>query len=115
METAIPAPSEEIAAGGIALRSNPAAHRRMMTLATISLADPGFSRFSGDLWPTEPHSVMLWSFNTFAVVCGGSGGVIGSGVGCHTLVLCGPWTTATHGGVEAWVKRFSKDDNLPRR
>jgi hypothetical protein len=29
-------------AWGIALRRNPAAHRRMMILATISLADPGF-------------------------------------------------------------------------
>ncbi len=31
-------------AWGIALRKNPAAHKRMMILSTVSLADPGFGR-----------------------------------------------------------------------
>lgn len=52
-------------AWGIALRKNPAAHRRMMILSTISLADPGFARFSGWLWPNEPHSAMVWFFYVF--------------------------------------------------
>jgi hypothetical protein len=50
---------------GIALRKNPAAHRRLMILSTVALADPGFSRFSGWLWPTPPSSgvvVFLWVF-----------------------------------------------------
>ena len=34
-------------AWGIALRKNPAAHKRMMILSSVSLADPGFNRFSG--------------------------------------------------------------------
>ncbi len=47
-------------AWGIMLRKNPAAHRRMMILSTIALADPGFARFTGWLWPNEPHSPLLW-------------------------------------------------------
>jgi hypothetical protein len=46
-------------AWGIALRKNPAAHKRMMILSTVSLADPGFARFSGFLIPVEPHSVAV--------------------------------------------------------
>jgi hypothetical protein len=44
---------------GIALRKNPAAHKRMMMLSLIALADPGFSRFTGRFWP-EPASVLPW-------------------------------------------------------
>lgn len=47
-------------AWGIALRKNPAAHKRMMMLSTVALADPGFSRFSGHYIPTEPASVLPW-------------------------------------------------------
>lgn len=46
-------------AWGIALRKNPAAHRRLMILSTVALADPGYSRFSGWLLP-EPTSVVPW-------------------------------------------------------
>jgi hypothetical protein len=52
-------------AWGIMLRKNPAAHRRMMILATVALADPGFARFSGWLWPNEPHSAIPWFFYVF--------------------------------------------------
>lgn len=52
-------------AWGIALRKNPAAHRRMMILATVSLADPGFSRFDGYFLPNEPRSVIVWFFYVF--------------------------------------------------
>jgi hypothetical protein len=52
-------------AWAIAMRKNPAAHKRMMILATVSLADPGFARFTGWLWPTEPHSVVVWFFYAF--------------------------------------------------
>jgi len=31
-----------------------------MMLATVSLADPGFSRFSGYVIPTEPRPVIPW-------------------------------------------------------
>jgi len=66
---------------GIALRKNPAAHKRMMILATVSLADPGFSRFEGFLFPTEPKTVFVWFVSVFygnvllvALMAGGTGG-----------------------------------------
>ncbi|MES2390094.1 MAG: hypothetical protein V4555_00530 [Acidobacteriota bacterium] len=52
-------------AWGILLRKNPAAHKRMMILSTVALADPGFSRFSGYMHPQEPHSAFVWFWYTF--------------------------------------------------
>jgi len=49
---------------GFALRKNPAAHKRMMILSTVALADPGFSRFTGYYLP-EPTSVLPWFIYTF--------------------------------------------------
>lgn len=49
---------------GFGLRRNPAAHRRMMMLATASVAGPGFARFNGHLLHLSPllhlppHSVL---------------------------------------------------------
>jgi hypothetical protein len=51
-------------AWGVALRKNPAAHRRMMILSTVALADPGFSRFMSSFLP-EPHAVTLWFVYVF--------------------------------------------------
>ena len=45
---------------GLALRKNPAAHRRMMMLSTVSLADPGFNRFIGWIDPHEPTTAFVW-------------------------------------------------------
>lgn len=50
-------------AWGVALRKNPAAHRRIMILSTVALADPGFSRFS-ELWPA-PTSMFPWFLSVF--------------------------------------------------
>lgn len=47
-------------AWGIALRKDPAAHKRMMILSTVALADPGFSRFSGHYIMPEPTTVLPW-------------------------------------------------------
>jgi hypothetical protein len=52
-------------AWGILLRKNPAAHRRMMILSTVALADPGFARFTEWLWPNEPHSAIPWFIYVF--------------------------------------------------
>lgn len=49
---------------GLRLRNNPAAHRRMMMLSMVALADPGFSRLS-DVFIQEPKSVVLWFFYMF--------------------------------------------------
>ena len=50
-------------AWGVALRKNPAAHRRIMILSTVALADQGFARFS-ELWPA-PTSVFPWFLDVF--------------------------------------------------
>lgn len=115
-------------AWGIALRKNPAAHRRMMMLATISLADPGFDRFSGWVWPTEPASVIVWFFYTFYgnallivlmlawdwwrgrlmrsfVV--GSAALLAAEYVATLLYFCEPWKALTLGWVEAWAKHFA--------
>ncbi len=47
-------------AWGIVLRKNPAAHKRVMMLSLIAMADPGFSRFSDYAFPNEPKSVIPW-------------------------------------------------------
>jgi hypothetical protein len=49
---------------GIALRGNPAAHKRIMILTTIAILDPGYGRLSGFLLP-EPHSMLAWFFFNF--------------------------------------------------
>jgi hypothetical protein len=51
-------------AWAIALRKNSAAHKRLMILATVALADPGFSRFSG-YFMKEPVSAIPWFFYMF--------------------------------------------------
>jgi hypothetical protein len=115
-------------AWGIVLRKNPAAHRRMMILATISLADPGFSRFASYLWPEEPHSMLLWFFYTFygnvlliALMAGwdwwrgrlvrsfvvGAAGLLAAEWVATLLYFWGPWKIVTRGWVEAWVRQFS--------
>ena len=112
---------------GIVLRKNPASHKRMMILSTVSLADPGFSRFSGFLWPTEPHSVLVWFIYTFygnvlliALMAGwdwwrgrlmrsfvvGAVGLLAAEWVATLLYFWGPWKGVTHGLVVAWVKHF---------
>lgn len=49
---------------GVALRGNPAAHKRIMILSTIAILDPGYGRLSGWLF-AEPHSMLAWFFYNF--------------------------------------------------
>lgn len=44
------------------LRKNSAAHRRLMILSTVAMADPGFSRITGQMFPNEPQSALVWYF-----------------------------------------------------
>jgi hypothetical protein len=44
---------------GIAMRKNSAAHKRIMILSTVALADPGFNRFIGYVYPADPHTPLL--------------------------------------------------------
>ncbi|MGB0063291.1 MAG: hypothetical protein WBP85_02505 [Terracidiphilus sp.] len=52
-------------AWGVMLRKNPAAHRRMMILSTVALADPGFARFSIWLLPMHAPSPAVWFCHLF--------------------------------------------------
>jgi hypothetical protein len=44
---------------GIAMRKNSAAHKRIMILSTVALADPGFNRFIGYVYPADPNTPLL--------------------------------------------------------
>jgi hypothetical protein len=109
-------------AWAIALRKNPAAHRRMMIVATIALADPGFARFTEWLWPTEPRAIVPWFFYTFygnvllvALMAFwdwrrgrllrsflvGAATLLASEVVCTLLYFWGPWKSATAAFVQA--------------
>jgi len=113
---------------GITLRKNPAAHKRLMMLATVSIADPGFNRFAQWLWPTEPQSVVLWFFYVFygnvlliALMAAWDwwrGRIMRSFVIGATALLAAefvvallyfwpPWKTLTTGWILAWAKHFA--------
>ena len=102
-------------AWGITLRKNPAAHRRMMILANVSLADPGFNRLLGHYLP-EPSSAIPWFIYVFygnvlliALMAAwdwwrgrlvrsfaiGAAALLTSEVLCSFLYFWGPWKTAT--------------------
>lgn len=110
---------------GIAQRKNSAAHRRLMILSTVALADPGFSRLSGWLWPTPPLSVVvvfLWVFYGNVLLVGLMLGwdlwkkrLIRSAVIAGVSLLClecietwlyfyPPWRQMTTGWVQAWAR-----------
>lgn len=115
-------------AWGIALRKNPAAHRRMMILATVSFADPGYARFSEWLIPTKPASVLPWFFYTFygnvllivlmtiwewwrgrlmrSFVIGAAATLVGEFV-ASVLYFWGPWKTVTLSWIVACARHFS--------
>jgi hypothetical protein len=115
-------------AWGISLRRNPAAHKRMMILATVALADPGFSRFSGFYIPTEPQSLIPWFFWVFygnlilillmaawdwwrgrlirSFVIGASG-LVAALFLASALYFWEPWKALTLEWVTAWAKHFA--------
>jgi hypothetical protein len=100
----------------------------MMILSTVSLADPGFARFSGYLWPAQPHSVLMWFLSTFygnvllivlmlawdwrsrrlvrSFVLG-SAGLLAAEWACSMLYFWGPWKTLATEWVLAWARHFT--------
>ncbi len=113
---------------GIALRKNPAAHKRMMILSTVSLADPGFNRFIGYVVPAEPQSVLVWFLYAFYgnillivlmlawdwwrgrimrsfVV--GAAGLLAAEYVASFLYFWKPWQTLTVGWVATWARHFA--------
>ena len=112
-------------AWGVVLRKNPAAHKRIMMLSMVSLADPGFSRFSGWIWPNEPHSMVLWFFYPFygnvlllALMTAwdlwlgrlmrsfiiGVMAMLATEIVSTWLYFWQPWAVLTHGWVVTWAK-----------
>ena len=111
-------------AWGFTLRKDPAAHKRMMILATISLADPGFGRFTGWLLP-EPQSAIPAFFYMFygnalmillmaawdwwkgrlmrSFVIGAAGLLAGEFL-ASVVYFWGPWKALTMSWVVAWAK-----------
>ncbi len=109
---------------GISLRKNPAAHRRMMMLSTIALADPGFARFTGNLL-AQPKSAIPWFFYMFygnvllillmtawdwwrgrlmrSFVIGAAGLVAAMFI-ASLLYFWGPWKILTTGWVQTWAR-----------
>jgi hypothetical protein len=110
---------------GIALRKNPAAHKRMMILATVSLADPGFSRLEEFLIPAEPKSLFVWFLAVFwgnvllvALMAGwdwwkgrlvrsfvvGAAGLLAAEYLATALWFWDPWKALTMGWVQAFAR-----------
>jgi hypothetical protein len=111
-------------AWGITLRKNPAAHRRIMILSTVALADPGYSRFSEWLMP-EPTSVFawfLWVFygNVILVVAMaawdwwrgrlmrqfviGASALLAAMYVASFLYFWPPWKALTQSWIESWAR-----------
>lgn len=109
-------------AWAVALRKNPAAHRRMMILATVALADPGFARITKWLLATTPSWALPWFFHVFygnvllvALMVAwdwwrgrlmrsfviGAAALLASEVVCSLLFFWGPWKAATAAFVAA--------------
>ncbi len=114
-------------AWGIALRKNPAAHKRMMILSTVSIASPGFARFSSFLIPAAPHSATVWFFyifygNVLLIVLMaawdwyrgrlirsfviGAAGLLAAEYLAAALYFWKPWQQLTMGWVTVWAKHF---------
>jgi hypothetical protein len=114
-------------AWGISLRKNPAAHRRIMILATVSLADPGFARLAL-LFGPSPHSAVAWFFFTFngnilliALMAAwdawrgrlmrsfviGAAGLLAAEVAAAALYFWPPWRALTLAWVTLWAKQFA--------
>lgn len=114
-------------AWGIALRRNPAAHRRLMILSSVAFADPGFSRFSGWIWPVPPDSPVVYFLYTFygnvllialmaawdwwrgrlmrSFVAGAAALLTAEAVAV-ALYFWGPWKAVSTGWVVAWARHF---------
>jgi hypothetical protein len=112
-------------AWGFALRKNPAAHRRMMILSTVSLADPGFSRFDFVFLPNGPTSIVGWFFwifygNFFLILLMlawdfwkkrlmksfvvAASGLLAAEFAASCIYFYKPWIAITTNWVQAWAK-----------
>jgi len=112
---------------GLALRKNPAAHKRMMILATVSLADPGFARIPKHLleWkPATPFGLFWFVYYGDVLLIAlmaawdwrkgrlmrqfvlGAGGLLAAQWVTAMLYFWPPWQAMSLRWVEAWARRF---------
>jgi hypothetical protein len=112
---------------GLTLRKNPAAHKRLMILATVSLADPGFARIAthvltwhpstpfGFFWLVFYGNVLLvalmlgwdwWRGRLMQQAVIGGVGMLAAMYGAATLFFWAPWQAMTLGWVQAWARHF---------
>jgi hypothetical protein len=109
---------------GIALRKNPAAHKRMMMLSLIALSDPGFSRLLGHFThpPKSAFPWFLWVFYGDLLLIAliaiwdwrrgrlmrqfvfGATGLIAAFYIAALLYFWPPWQALTTGWVQAWAR-----------
>jgi hypothetical protein len=114
-------------AWGIALRKNPAAHKRMMILSSVSLADPGFARLSGylNLWGHTPLTwfigvfygnvllialMLAWDWSRRRLIRSfvlGSAALLAVEYLSAFLYFSAPWKALTTVWVTAWAKHFA--------
>ena len=111
---------------GITLRRNPAAHKRVMVLATIAILDPGYARLAGHLFPQAQSSV-TWFFEMFygnlilialmaawdayrgrlmKQFAAGAAGLVAVECLQAFLYYWGPWKSFTTGLLAAWGRHF---------
>jgi hypothetical protein len=116
-----------LTAWGLMARKNPAAHKRIMMLAMVVFADPGFSRLSDYLVP-EPRTPLSWFVWTFygnlALLIGmtvwdwrqrrlmrqwaiGSAALVGAYLAAGGLYFWEPWRALTQAWVEAWARMMA--------
>ncbi len=112
---------------GIALRKNPAAHRRLMILSSVALADPGFARFSGWLWPQQPTAPVVWFVYMFygnmlliALMAAwdwyrgrlmrqfifGASGLLAAEATATVFYFWPPWKAVAISWIQAWANHF---------
>lgn len=112
-------------AWAIAMRRNPAVHKRLILAAMVAFADPGFSRITGNLM-AEPKTMWPWFWGSFygnvllvvlmlawdlwryrRVVwqfAVGAGAVIASEVWATAMYFDPSWKVTTTHWVEAWSR-----------
>jgi hypothetical protein len=112
---------------GLTLRKNPAAHKRLMILATVSLADPGFARISTNVLTWKPSSafgffwlvffgnVLLlalmawwdwWRGRLMKQFVAGAAGLLAIEYAAAMLFYWARWHATTLGWVQAWARHF---------
>lgn len=112
---------------GVSLRKNSAAHKRVMILATVALAAPGFDRITTNLLTWKPSTPLgffwlvfygnvllvalmaLWDWRRgrlmrqFVV---GAAGMLATLYAAGMLYYWGPWQATALGWVQAWARTF---------